>query len=278
MPLAIAQVDAFADRPFAGNPAAVCVLPGPVADAWMQDVAAEMNLAETAFLLPEAGGGYNLRWFTPAVEVDLCGHATLASAHVLWETGRLGPAEVARFSTRSGELTATPGADGWITLDFPAQPIADAPVGMVEAAAGALGLGISDFVAARTGGADLLVEVASEAVVRRVRPDFGRLGAVEARGVIVTARSDRPEFDFVSRFFGPRVGVDEDPVTGSAHCALGPYWAAKLGKSKLVGSQASRRGGVVRVELVGHRALLGGRAVTVLRGELADAAGPGRGA
>lgn len=287
MPLAITQVDAFADRPFAGNPAAVCLLERFPADAWMQAVAAEMNLAETAFLAPRDGGEYALRWFTPTVEVDLCGHATLAAAHVLWESGRLDPAAAARFATRSGPLKAARGADGWIILDFPAQPIGPAhashpggpdPSG-VEFHARALGLGPADVVAARSGGADLLVELASAGAVRAARPDFRLLATVEARGVVITARADAvldPGVDFVSRFFGPRCGVDEDPVTGSAHCALGPFWAERLGRAELVGFQASRRGGVVRVAVAGDRVLLGGRAVTVLRAELAAEADPGR--
>ena len=263
----IVQVDAFADRPFIGNPAAVCVLRGPKDDAWMQDVALEMNLSETAFLLEEAGG-FHLRWFTPTVEVDLCGHATLASAHVLWEDGHLAPDAIARFRTRSGSLSAKK-ADGRITLDFPATP----PEREVDGGpiAEALGVpvrsaGMSKF--------DVLAEVESESVVRSIRPDFGRLGAISARGIIVTARADSPDFDFVSRFFAPRCGILEDPVTGSAHCLLGPYWAGKLGRSELVGYQASSRGGVVRVRLEGNRAFLGGRAVTVLRGELVDTPDP----
>ena len=286
MPLTITQVDAFADRPFAGNPAAVCVLDAPPSDAWMQAVAEEMNLAETAFVVPQAAGVFSLRWFTPTVEVDLCGHATLAAAHVLWESGRLDRAAAAEFATRSGRLAATRGADGWITLDFPAEPArADddpaslrAAVPPVDDLAAALGVEPDAIVATRPGRSDLLVEVGSAAIVRAARPDSGRVGAIEARGVILTARADAATpggADFVSRFFGPRVGVPEDPVTGSAHCLLGPYWRAKLGRADLVGYQASRRGGIVRVALVGDRAYLGGRAVTVFRAELADPAGPG---
>ncbi len=266
MPQRIVQVDAFADRPFAGNPAAVCVLPGPGGDpAWMQDVAGEMNLSETAFLVAE-GDAYRLRWFTPTVEVDLCGHATLASAHVLWEDGLLAADATARFRTRSGLLTATR-AGGWITLDFPSTPVVPA-VGH-EAVAAALGVPVAAG-SAWASQFDVLAEVESEAVVRSIAPDFGRLAALPARGVIVTARADRPGsgYDFVSRFFAPNVGVPEDPVTGSAHCALGPFWAAKLGRSGLVGHQASARGGTVRVRVDGDRVHLGGRAVTVLRGEL----------
>lgn len=262
MPQPIVQVDAFADRAFTGNPAAVCILPAAREEGWMRSVAAEMNLSETAFLHAEEDG-WRLRWFTPEVEVALCGHATLATAHVLWEDGHLPAGEVARFHTKSGLLTARRAGE-WIELDFPAKPILDAPA--PEGLAAALGVepvyvGRSHF--------DVLVEVASEAEVRALKPDFGRLAAVEARGVIVTARADGGAgYDFVSRFFAPRVGVAEDPVTGSAHCVLAPYWAAKLGRDELVGYQASRRGGTVRVRAAGDRVQLGGRAITVLRGEL----------
>lgn len=258
----ITQVDAFTDRPFAGNPAAVCVLPGPADERWMQDVAREMNLSETAFLHPEPDG-WRLRWFTPQVEVALCGHATLASAHVLWEDGRLPTKEQARFHTRSGLLTARR-AGAWIELDFPAMPpvACGAPADLARA----LGVAASGFVGSND--MDFLVEVDSAETVRRLRPDFTLLRGVTARGVIVTARADRPEYDFVSRFFAPAVGVDEDPVTGSAHCCLGPFWAGRLGKPSLTGHQASARGGVVRVRHAGARVLLGGQAVTVLTGEL----------
>ncbi|CAA9298241.1 MAG: Phenazine biosynthesis protein PhzF like [uncultured Gemmatimonadetes bacterium] len=264
MPQSIIQVDAFADRPFTGNPAAVCILAAPREEGWMRDVAAEMNLSETAFLHPEEDG-WRLRWFTPAVEVDLCGHATLATAHVLWEGGHLAADAQARFHTRSGLLTARRAGE-WIELDFPAKPLLDAPPpgGVAEA------LGVVPVQVGRSH-FDVLVEAASEDEVRALQPDMGRLMAVEARGVIVTARADEgAEYDFVSRFFAPRVGVNEDPVTGSAHCVLAPYWAAKLGRHELVGFQASRRGGTVRVRSAGDRVHLGGRAVTVLRGELAE--------
>lgn len=262
MPQPIVQVDAFADRAFTGNPAAVCILPAPRDEGWMRSVAAEMNLSETAFLHAEEDG-WRLRWFTPEVEVALCGHATLATAHVLWEDGHLPADEVARFHTRSGLLTARRAGE-WIELDFPAKPILDAPA--PEGLAAALGVepvyvGRSHF--------DVLVEVESEAEVRALKPDLGRLATVEARGVIVTARADGGAgYDFLSRFFAPRVGVAEDPVTGSAHCVLAPYWAAKLGRDELVGFQASRRGGTVRVRAAGDRVHLGGRAITILRGEL----------
>jgi predicted PhzF superfamily epimerase YddE/YHI9 len=251
------QVDAFTSEPFAGNPAAVCLLDRPRDDRWMQRVAAEMNLSETAFLLPE-GDAYRLRWFTPAAEVDLCGHATLASAHVLF-TKKGGPGGIS-FLTRSGELRALRRGDG-IELDFPALPAAEEPPppGLLEA------LGVKPRSTHRSR-FDRLLELASEESVREVRPDFRALRGVDTRGVIVTARGKR--HDFVSRFFAPAVGIDEDPVTGSAHCVLAPFWAARLGKSEMIGFQASPRGGEVRVRLEGERVFLGGRAVTVLEGEL----------
>jgi PhzF family phenazine biosynthesis protein len=259
----IFHVDAFTDRPFAGNPAAVCLLSGEAEDAWMQSVAREMNLSETAFLR-RGSQAWSLRWFTPAVEVDLCGHATLASAHVLWEQ-RYAPSDAAlRFKTRSGELRASR-SDGRIELDFPAEPPVPCPVpSEVLAALGAAG--------ARDAGRnrfDLLIELEDERAVRVLSPDFRRLGAAAgARGVIATAASERPEFDFVSRFFAPAVGIDEDPVTGSAHCCLGPYWARRLGKDELTAYQASARGGIVSVRVAGERVFLGGSAITVWRGEL----------
>jgi len=261
MGLKIVQVDAFADRAFRGNPAAVCVLPAARGEPWMQDVAREMNLAETAFLHPE-NGDYRLRWFTPAVEVALCGHATLASAHVLWEDGYLSGDREARFHTQSGVLTARRAGD-WIELDFPATPPAPAtaPTGLAAALrAGTRWVGRSKF--------DYLVELDSEDAVRGLKPDLAALERVDARGVIVTSRATTPGFDFVSRFFAPQSGVPEDPVTGSAHCALAPFWSERLHKTELTGYQASARGGVVRVRLAGDRVVLGGQAITVLRGEL----------
>ncbi len=261
MGLPIVQVDAFTDRPFAGNPAAVCVLPAPADPSWMQDVAREMNLSETAFLV-RRNNGFDLRWFTPAVEVDLCGHATLASAHVLWEDGHLAGGAEARFHTKSGVLTADR-RGAWIEMDFPATPPEPkpAPRGLAEA------IGVTPRFVGRTR-FDYLLEVADEDMVRHVQPDFAALARVEARGVIVTSRAATSDYDFVSRFFAPRSGVAEDPVTGSAHCALAPYWVAKLGKAELVGYQASARGGIVRVRLAERRVVLGGQAVTVLRGDL----------
>jgi PhzF family phenazine biosynthesis protein len=261
MSMKIYQVDAFADAPFAGNPAGVCILPEPTAEGWMKNTAREMNLSETAFLTPQEDG-YNLRWFTPCVEVDLCGHATLASAHVLWETGSLQAGQEAHFHTRSGLLRACK-VENWIELDFPAKP--EQPAITPPDLEGALGIkanyvGVNQF--------DYLVEVESEAVVRKLNPDISRLASLPVRGVIVTSRASTPEYDFVSRFFAPAVGVPEDPVTGSAHCCLGPYWAVRLGKTNMVGYQASARGGVVRVRLEGKRVILGGQAITMLVGEL----------
>jgi predicted PhzF superfamily epimerase YddE/YHI9 len=261
MTLQIVVVDAFTSRPFTGNPAAVCVLPEEGDAAWMQRVARELNLSETAFLRPRADG-FNLRWFTPGVEVDLCGHATLASAHVLWETGLLSPAEPARFYSRSGLLTAVRQGD-WIELDFPATPdeAAEAPPGLGQAlGATALYVGRSRF--------DYLVELHDEETVRNLRPDFGLLAAIEARGVIVTSRSADPGFDFVSRFFAPAAGINEDPVTGSSHCCLTPFWSRRLGKESFLARQVSARGGVLKLRLEGDRVRLGGQAVTVLRSEL----------
>jgi PhzF family phenazine biosynthesis protein len=255
------QVDAFTDMAFAGNPAAVCLLSSARDDGWMQQVAREMNLAETAFLVRRADG-FDLRWFTPAVEVDLCGHATLASAHVLWEERHLDAGQTARFHTRSGLLSASRQGN-FIWLDFPAtppQPVSNLPD--LERAIGAncKFLGRTAF--------DYLVELGSETEVRSVEPDMSVLARLGTRGVIVTAASENRSYDFVSRFFAPGAGIPEDPVTGSAHCGLGPFWGARLGKKELVGYQASARGGVVRVRLEEGRAHLGGQAVTVLRGEL----------
>ncbi len=257
-------VDAFTDRPFTGNPAAVWIGARPADEAWMRLVAREMNLSETAFLHP-VEGGFSLRWFTPSAEVDLCGHATLAAAFVLWETGALPAGAEARFLTRSGGLTCTREGD-WMAMDFPALPCAPAvaPVGLAAA------LGAEPRHCAGNG-MDLLVEIDDEASLRALRPDLARLAELPVRGVIVTARSRQPAFDFVSRFFAPAVGVPEDPVTGSAHCALGPYWQAQLGRADLNGFQASARGGVVRVSVRGDRVILRGRAVLMSRVELHQA-------
>jgi PhzF family phenazine biosynthesis protein len=259
-------IDAFTDRPFAGNPAAVCLLDGPrwPDEVWMQQVAAEMNLAETAFALPETNGqaDWRLRWFTPAVEVALCGHATLATAHALRADGLLNGA--VRFATRSGVLTAEAADDGTITLDFPAAPITpiDPPDGLADA------LGAPVVGTFRTGSlGDLLTEVTDEAVVRGLTPDFSRVGELRYRGIIVTA-AGTGGYDYVSRFFGPAVGVPEDPVTGSAHTALAPFWSARLGRDDLVGLQVSARSGVIETRLRGERVLLTGRAVTTLEATL----------
>lgn len=262
MPQPVIQVDAFTGRPFAGNPAAVCIMDAPADEGWMQSVAAEMNLSETAFLHP-AKDGWSLRWFTPRVEVQLCGHATLASAHVLWEEGRLAADQEARFHTASGVLAAARQGE-WISMDFPANPDQeiDAPEGLERA------LGVRPRYVGRSR-FDLLVEVDTEELVRALSPDMGLLAQVDARGVIVTAQGTGERYDFVSRFFAPRVGIDEDPVTGSAHCVLAPFWAGRLRRDELTGYQASRRGGVVKVRAAGDRVVLAGQAVTVMRGELA---------
>jgi PhzF family phenazine biosynthesis protein len=256
------QVDAFADRPFGGNPAAVCFLDGPRDPGWMQAVAAEMNVGATAFVEPR-DDGFGLRWFAVATELELCGHGTLASAHALWESGRLASDQPARFHTRAGLLTCERSGD-WTEMDFPAEPPtrAEPPPALLEA------LGAQARWVGRNR-MDYLVELADEAAVRALVPELAGLRAMETRGVIVTARSDDGAADFVSRFFAPRVGIDEDPATGSAHCALGPFWGERLGKPELVGRQVSRRGGIVRVALASDRVRLGGQAVTVLRGELA---------
>ncbi|MER6177276.1 PhzF family phenazine biosynthesis protein [Streptosporangium sp. NPDC001681] len=255
-------VDAFTDEFFKGNPAGVCVLGNPVPDTWMQSVAAEMRHSETAFLLEaEDGGPYSLRWFTPVTEVALCGHATLATAHVLYSTGTI--PETLEFSTKSGILSATRDKSGLISMDFPAKVLQETslPVGLIDA------LGVKPVWGGKNVW-DYLVEVESEDAVLDTAPDFRALEAVDARGVIVTARASRQGADYVSRFFAPRVGVPEDPVTGSAHCALAPYWSARLGSDSLVGAQLSQRGGVVRTTVRGDRVELAGRAVTVLSGEL----------
>jgi len=258
----VVVVDAFSAEPFRGNPAAVCLLTRERDADWMQAVARELNLPATAFVLPGTGE-HGLRWFSPTIELALCGHGTLASAHVLWEDGVLPRDAPARFATAAGPLRAEWG-DGWIELDFPAepeQPAADAPAGLARA------LGVAPRYVGRNR-LDYLVEVEGEEAVRGVQPDFGLLATVPTRGVIVTSRAARPGVDFVSRFFAPRAGIPEDMVTGSAHCALGPFWSARLGRDALVGEQVSPRGGRVRVRPRGGRVVLGGQAVTVLRGEL----------
>ncbi|GCE20074.1 PhzF family phenazine biosynthesis protein [Dictyobacter kobayashii] len=258
----IIQVDAFTDRPFKGNPAAVCVLAEPRDAQWMQQVATEMNLSETAFLVQQEDS-FQLRWFTPEVEVELCGHATLASAHVLWQEGYLSPDSEARFSTLSGILTARRNTE-WIELNFPADPpqAVTPPVILLEA------LNVQ-AIAVGKGKFDYVVEVENEQQVRELTPKLTQLQEIPARGIIVTSRANPgADYDFVSRFFGPSVGVNEDPVTGSAHCLLAPYWSQKLQRNTLIGYQASKRGGLIRVQLQGDRVILGGQAVTVFKGTL----------
>jgi len=257
----IFQIDAFTNKPFRGNPAAVCILTQRHDDVWMQNVAREMNLSETAFL-EEKENGYNLRWFTPTVEVDLCGHATLASAHALWEGGYTDIEQQIRFYTRSGLLTSECD-DGWIEMNFPAEPEtrAPAPADLSKA------LGVS-FKYVGKNRFDYLMEIDSEESLRRINPDFALLNTIRTRGVIVTSLSSSREYDFASRFFAPQVGVNEDPVTGSAHCCLAPYWAARLGKDKMIGYQASQRGGFVKVRVDKDRVYLSGQAVTILRRNL----------
>lgn len=270
MSLKIYQADAFTSQAFGGNPAGVCLLPDdwPQDAEWMQKVANEMNLSETAFL-QRVEDGYQLRWFTPKAEVDLCGHATLASAHILWEFGQIPGDAQARFHTRSGLLSARRQGD-WIEMDFPAKP--EEAVEALPELSEALGVqpvytGKNQF--------DYLVVVASEAEVRKAQPDFGRLEQLTMRGIMLTARSETAEYDFISRFFAPAVGIDEDPVTGSAHCCLGPYWGKRLAKDELVAYQASRRGGVMRIRLAGERVRLLGQAVTIFSADLSPEAGIG---
>ena len=256
------QVDAFTtNKAFSGNPAAVCLLEAPQDAAWMQAVAAEMNLSETAFVRP-VDDGLELRWFTPAVDVDLCGHATLAAAHVLWAQGVVRPGKTIVFQTLSGHLPAKPSGD-WIELDFPEEPVTrvDAPEGLLPA------LGV-DQASVYRNRLDYLVSVATAAGIRALVPDFPRLKTIDMRGVIVTAPADEPAFDLVSRFFAPAAGIDEDPVTGSAHCALYPFWRERLNKDELTAYQASSRGGRIKLRGQGGRVTLTGQAVTVMSGAL----------
>lgn len=259
--ICILTIDAFTDRRFAGNPAAVCLLDKVVDAEWMQAVASEMNLSETAFVRP-LEEDFELRWFTPAIEVDLCGHATLATAHALWTEGIVDQSQPIRFHTRSGVLACTQNGD-FIELDFPATPPQESepPEGLLEA------LGVHPTFVGKSK-FDKFVLVESEKIVRLLKPDFAKLRTISMRGVIITSVSDDPQFDFVSRFFAPAVGVNEDPVCGSAHCCLGPYWSEQLGKTEMTAYQASTRGGVLRVRVAGDRVVLGGQAITVLKGEL----------
>ena len=259
MSQAICVVDAFTDQPFTGNPAAVCVLDRFWDDERLAAVAREMNLSETAYVVPRADGDFDLRWFTPGAEVDLCGHATLATAHVLARPE-------ARFQTRSGVLTTRTNDDGWIDMDFPA--LACEPATDVDHAALARALGAAALVGVWRSRFDLLVELTNAAAVRSLAPRIEALRDFGARGYIVTATGDRQGVDIVSRFFAPAVGVPEDPVTGSAHCALAPFWSARVGRINLVGEQASARGGIVRMRVAGDRVVLSGQAVTTWRGDL----------
>lgn len=254
-------VDAFADRKFAGNPAAVCLLPEEKSADWMQSIASEVNLSDTAFV-QQTSDGFHLRWFTPADEVDLCGHATLAAAHVLWSEGLVRAGQRIQFSTKSGELTCSMNA-AVIEVEFPSTPASECepPGGLLTA------LGCSPSLVGSSM-YDLLVVLESEQLVRSLTPDFSMLKQVSTRGVIVTSVADDSKYDFVSRFFAPQFGIDEDPVTGSAHCCLGPFWSDRLGRQELVAFQASERGGEVKIRINGNRVVLGGNAVTVFKGEL----------
>ena len=256
------QVDSFTKEPFKGNPAAVCVSSDEKEAAWMQNVAAEMNLAETAFVRRRADGSFELRWFTPLCEVDLCGHATLAAAHVLWETGLLAENETAQFHSRSGVLSAVKQGE-FIQLDFPALP--SKPAKATKSLESALGAAPVAFLKHSLG---TLIEVESAAVVRDLDPKLPALAKVAGDIHIVTGVSDTPEYDFVSRVFCPRIGIGEDPVTGAAHCCLGPYWMGKTGKEDFTAFQASKRGGTVIVRVRGARVKLEGQAVTVLQGQI----------
>ncbi|QGJ69966.1 Phenazine biosynthesis protein PhzF like [Planctomycetales bacterium 10988] len=254
------QVDAFTNQPFRGNPAAVVLLEEEAPADWMQKVAAEMNLSETSFVWPKSNG-FGLRWFTPTIEVDLCGHATLAAAHILWETGRLEKSETIPFHTKSGLLPIVQ-RENRIVLDF--------PVSLIEPTAPPPGLLAALSLEPRYVGKtrfDLLIEVDAEETVRTLRPDFAKLVQVNTRGIMVTCRANDPDYDFISRFFAPAAGINEDPVTGSAHCALGPYWQQRLGKEHLRAFQTSSRGGEVSVHCLGDRVHLSGQAVTTWQGE-----------
>jgi PhzF family phenazine biosynthesis protein len=273
MPLRLLHVDAFTNRPFSGNPAAVCFLEREADAGWMQSLGAEMNLPETAFVRPIDGppGSYELRWFTPTVEVDLCGHATIASAHALWQEGLVSASEPIFFHTRSGILTATRSSER-IELDFPALEIWPEPpaVGLLEAlrlydSAGQL---VPPTFTGKSRFDSIVLEIDSPELLRRTEPEFYALGEVATFGVILTSRSDDPRYDYLARFFAPAAGIPEDPATGSAHCILAPYWQQRLGKDSFTAYQASKRGGVIHTQVKGNRVLLAGQAVTILRGEL----------
>lgn len=273
MGLTVIQVDAFTNKPFSGNPAAICVTEKPLDDGLMQAIATEMNLSETAFLHP-IENGYSLRWFTPATEVDLCGHATLAAAHVLWHEGHIAPTDTARFNTRSGWLSAVQKEDGWIEMDFPTRPVRSAHVMPQLISALCCGGNIRSVSKNDT---NYLVELHSETALQGLEPNFDEMSKLPVQGIIATAAADAEGYDFVSRYFAPSVGVNEDPVTGSAHASLAPYWQEKLEKSHMLAQQVSKRGGVVRVECVEtgsegeaieERVLISGQAVVTLKGEL----------
>ena len=263
MSLTIYQVDAFTRHIFHGNPAAICFLTSYPDDDIMQAVAREMNLAETAFLVENETGNWNLRWFTPVSEVDLCGHATLASAHLMFELHKVPLGSTIRFQTRSGELRVVRADNGLLEMDFPAEPVTkEVPCELLEMAIGTTSLfcGMNRM--------DAFVEISSEEKLRNLNPDMRAIAELPVRGLIVTAKAKTEGFDFVSRFFAPQLNIPEDPVTGSAHCCLAPYWSKKLGKTKLSARQVSPRGGNVQVELQGDRVLLRGEAVTVMKAEL----------
>ena len=259
------RIDTFTDKPFTGNPAPVFILPEPRDETWMGSVAGELNVSETAFLHHRPDGDWDLRWFTPTREVELCGHATLASAHILWETERLSPEDDARFHTASGPLVARRRKD-WIELDLPALP--EQPAQKQPKLVTALGV-VPRYLGFN--GKDYLVVLDSEEAVREVKPNFNQLRRLPGRGVIITSAADCPEYDFISRFFAPKDGIDEDPFSGSSHCCLGPYWYDRLGKKKLVAYQASARGGFARLWVEKDRVYLSGKALTVVKGELLSA-------
>lgn len=261
----ITQVDAFTNKPFQGNPAAVCILTEPQSSEWMQKVAQEMNLSETAFLVPE-NDGFNLRWFTPLVEVPLCGHATLASSHVLWSQGYLTPAQIAKFYTKSGILIAKL-QDDWIELDFPvnySQIVTESTELMIDI----LGVELTSIKSVSINSLGYLIELESEDLVKKIQPNFQEMKKLPIGNMIITSISDA-DYDFVSRFFAPELGIDEDPVTGAAHCCLAPFWRDKLQKDEFLAYQASSRGGIVKIRYNGgDRVIISGQAVTVMRGEL----------
>ncbi len=257
----IFQVDAFTNKPFSGNPAAVCIMDEKKPDRWLQNFAAEMNLSETAFV-EKVSDGFNLRWFTPKNEEELCGHATLASAHVLWESGILEAQNEARFHTKSGLLTAKKSGE-WIYINLPVEPPekAEAPKSLID------GLGVNPVYTGKNR-LDYIVEIESEERLRELNPDMEKLEQVNTRGIIVTSKTSSSKYDFISRFFAPGLGISEDPVTGSAHCCLAPYWAKSMRKYKFMAYQASPRGGELKVNLTDDRVVLGGETITVIEGKV----------